>query len=473
MNETYSETADRERWNRFAAMAPEEIRAFERDVMRRLCDLSLIPPTIDTAPAARYRNAALPFAQAPGIARTPRGRLWCLWLGSEDGPTSFMVAACSDDQGDTWSDVRMAVDSLSERQPAPRSIRDSCFWMDPRQRLWLFMNQTMNYEDGRDGIWATVCPDPDSDTPHWSAPKRIADGMLLNKPIVLSSGEWMAATGLVEKLDASPQPPVAGKDTCPDAPGGPESGRRADGCYAGPWPNTMIYPGMDEDRPLEKLRKVEGFLSRGIPLMPVNGPIFADLFPELDPYRGVNILVSSDAGTTWQRRATVPSPNPWWHEPMVVERRDGSLWMLVRNETGVVETCSTDQGKTWSPPGLPPKIRHPSSRFHLRRLASGNLLLVKHGATIDAHEGRSQLTAWLSRDDGRSWSGGLMLDERRGVSYPDSTQAPDGTLFIVYDRGRTTCAEILLARLTEQDILAGRLVSPGSRLKVIVRSAER
>lgn len=58
MNETNAESADRGRWNRFASLSPGEIRACEKDVMRRLCDPSLIPPAIDTAPAARYRIAA-------------------------------------------------------------------------------------------------------------------------------------------------------------------------------------------------------------------------------------------------------------------------------------------------------------------------------------------------------------------------------------------------------------------------------
>ncbi len=36
---------------------------------------------------------------------------------------------------------------------------------------------------------------------------------------------------------------------------------------------------------------------------------------------------------------------------------------------------------------------------------------------------RSHLTAWLSEDDGKTWRGGLMLDERATVSYPDGFQA--------------------------------------------------
>ena len=45
-----------------------------------------------------------------------------------------------------------------------------------------------------------------------------------------------------------------------------------------------------------------------------------------------------------------------------------------------------------------------------------------------------------------------MLDERKGISYPDGFQAPDGTIFISYDRNRDTDGEILLARFTEADV---------------------
>ncbi len=56
------------------------------------------------------------------------------------------------------------------------------------------------------------------------------------------------------------------------------------------------------------------------------------------------------------------------------------------------------------------------------KLLSGNWLLVKHGA-LDAladvseekhpqNKGRSHLTAFLSRDEGATWEGGLLLDGR-------------------------------------------------------------
>lgn len=193
----------------------------------------------------------------------------------------------------------------------------------------------------------------------------------------------------------------------------------------------------------------------------------ANLFPELDPYRGVNVFVSADQGATWQRRGHVVMPNPDWHEPMIVQRKNGSLWMLARTNKGLVQCTSPDLGRTWSEP-TPSTINHPVARFHLRKLASGRILLVKHGDTIETHEGRSKLKAFLSDDDGLTWQGGLLLDERNGISYPDGFQAPDGTIHISYDRNRSSDGEILMARFTEQEVLNGTLSQPDSKLKILI-----
>lgn len=77
----------------------------------------------------------------------------------------------------------------------------------------------------------------------------------------------------------------------------------------------------------------------------------------------------------------------------------------------------------------------------------------------------------LSEDDGHSWLGYLLLDERSNISYPDAVQAEDGRIFIIYDRERSQAKEILLAIVTEEDILSGRIVKEQSVLKHIVNKA--
>ena len=67
--------------------------------------------------------------------------------------------------------------------------------------------------------------------------------------------------------------------------------------------------------------------------------------------------------------------------------------------------------------------------------------------------------AFVSHDDGQTWQGGLMLDEREKVTYPDGVQAPDGTIYIVYDHNRMPDGEVLMATFTEDDVRAGKPVS--------------
>lgn len=383
----------------FEGLSADELKAQEKAAMRGVANLSLMPPTVNTSPLPKYDYDQLDYGMTIGIAQTLKGRLWAAWVGGEDGPKSFMVAATSDDNGETWSKPRLAIDCLSPTLPLPRSVIVGNLWTDPTGKLWFFFDQTMNHYDERQGLWATTCANPDAADPVWSAPQRIWHGAVLNKPTVLANGEW---------------------------------------------------------------------------LLPVEFPNFAGIgpmrgaHPELHDLRGSNVFASTDQGQTWERRGLVRFPKPNWPEHMFVELKDGRIWMLARTGNGIMQSFSADGGRTWTEPSLPPGIKQPVARFHIRRLDSGRILLVKHGATIDSHEGRSQLTAWLSDDEGATWQGGLMLDERTGVSYPDGFQAPDGTIYISYDRNRSTDGEILLARFTEADILAGKLVDENSRLRLLI-----
>lgn len=173
-----------------------------------------------------------------------------------------------------------------------------------------------------------------------------------------------------------------------------------------------------------------------------------------------SVGISADEGRTWTLHGAVKS-KPWALENMIVELKDGRLWMLIRTNSGVLwQSHSTDKGRTWSE-GNPSTIKSPGSRFYIRRLSSGNLLLVNH----HKFTGRSHLTAQLSTDDGATWNDGLLLDERGGVSYPDGVQDRDGLIWITYDRDRNGAGEILLAKFREEDVAAGKDVSGAVTLK--------
>jgi predicted neuraminidase len=409
--------------SRFAAMSPAEISehvsglarqfrdaektaspqddGFPRELLKQIADVTLIPPTINTNPLPEFDYDKLDYAMTLGLERTPGGRLWAAWVAGEDGPEAFMVAATSDDGGETWSKPRFVINSHIPGFPVRTSVIVGNFWTDPLGRLWFFFDQTINHYDGRQGLWASICENPDADEPEWSTPVRLWHGSVLNKPTVMSNGEWWL---------------------------------------------PVEFPAIK-------------------PVLPMEG-----VHNSLEPLRGANVLVSTDQGRTWELRGRVRFPNSNWDEHMFVELKDGRAWMLARvgdGENGVRQSFSSDGGRTWTEPDRPTFV-HPVARFHVRRLASGRLLLIKHGETIDTHQGRSKLTAWLSEDEGKTWLGGLMLDERNGISYPDAIQQPDGAIIATYDRERGTLGEIYMARFREEDILARKPVSPDTRLQHLI-----
>ncbi len=357
---------------------------------------SLSPPTICFAPDAAYEKCSRNFEGIPGIEVTRSGRIWATWYsgGSGEGPDNYVLLVTSNDGGISWSPPRAIVDP-------PGEVRafDPGLWMDPLGRLWWYWSMSKAHPenscyDGRAGVWAVLCTDPDQDAPAWSEPRRLANGIMMNKPTVTSDGAWLF--------------PVAVWGTC------------------------------------------------------------KPLLEELTAEQFSNILESRDAGETFILKGGANVPTRTFDEHMVIELRDRRLWMLVRTASGIGQSFSSDGGRTWTP-GEPSKLKGPNSRFFIRRLQSGNLIFIGHDSDGQHTEGenkawpgRSRLKAWLSRDDGVTWEGGLMLDERKNVSYPDGAQDTQGKIHIIHDRERHLVREILFSSFREEDVLAGNCVSPKS-----------
>lgn len=280
--------------------------------------------------------------------------------------------------------------------PAQTRCFDPSLWIDPLGRLWLTWAQMT---DG--GLYAAVCDDPDAAEIVFSEPRRIGWGVMMNKPLALRSGEW-------------------------------------------------IFPIAVWDSRLSSVwsKKVDG-----------------ELRPLPERESGAFAYVTYDNGAHFQRLGGVRVPSRHFDEHMFFEREDGVLAVYVRTKYGVGSALSYDKGKTWGQPG-PSGHAGPDSRFHIRRLRSGRVLLINH---LNFH-GRDHLAAMLSEDDGKTFPYHLMLDERENVSYPDAAETSDGTIYITYDRERgyantldgacSQAREILLAKITEEDILGGSLRMP-------------
>lgn len=324
------------------------------------------------------------FQGIPSLAISPSGRLWATWYAGitpGEDQNNYVIVSTSGDNGKTWTE------SLITDPDAEGPIRafDPELWLDPTGTLWSFWSETVGHNGTIAGLWARTNSHPDQCDSKWSKPRRLTDGIMMCKPTVLSSGEWVFPVSTWRDTDNS-----------------------------------------------------------------------------------ARTIVSTDKGKTFKLRGAchIPKKVRNFDEHMIVERKDNSLWMLVRTLYGIGESVSKDRGKTWGEL-TPSSILHTPARFFIRRLQSGNLLLVKHGP-VGKKTRRSHLSAFLSEDDGKTWSGGLLLDERNGVSYPDGQQDEKGLIHIIYDYSRTKDRKILIAKFTEKDILAGNPKSATVSLRMIV-----
>ena len=243
--------------------------------------------------------------------------------------------------------------------------------------------------------------------PVWGAPRRIGHGHVINKPIVLSNGDWAMAGYMTETWTNSNYACVAGAFAELDAERG-----------------TTCYVSADRGATWEKRGTVRGLES---------------------DWNESQLVELKDGRLRVFMRATV-----------------GYGRMMVAD--------STDGGRTWTKPFSLPSMDNPNSRFQVTRLKGGRLLFVTHGtpaASCKDNQGRDRLTAYLSEDDGATWLGGLELWHGY-ASYPDCCQGPDGTIYVTHDHDRGGAAEIWLHRFTERDVLAGRIVSREGKLNLLV-----
>jgi hypothetical protein len=378
---------------------------FGQDVIENIGikNLTLKPIEVISPPPERYLLPEnIRYQTGPSITISKGGRLWVTIMtgGRNEDIDNYVDLITSGNGGKTWTQPIFALDI-----PGPMRTFDPAIWTDPNGTVWWFWCQVYSMWDGRGGLWAMTCDNPDKVDAQWSPPRRLCDGVMKNKPIVTSKGEWWL---LVEQWQ---------------------------------W-NTPF--GWNLPNPLpEWFHKSE--------------------------YIGANVYASTNYGKNWQYLSTakVPTDARTCDEHMVVELADGSFRMLLRTQYGIGESLSNDNGRTWTDV-VPSKIRNPSSRFFFARLVSGNILLIKNGQ-LDTKTSRKQITAFLSEDDGQTFPYSLVLDPREGVSYPDACQDIDESIYAVHDYDRTGKGEIILDHFTEEDIKAGKIVSEKGQLQQIIR----
>lgn len=332
----------------------------------------------------------------PGIEVTANGRIFSTFYsgGTKEEVENFAVLLKSDN-GANFGEPIAAVYSPCHR------CYDPCLWIDPLNRLWLIWSHAPDF-----GVWAVICENPDADILDWSNPIKIGKDVMMNKPTVLSTGEWLF--------------PIA------------------------VWNHGVRTGGFNSENE--------------------------------DGDRKAFAYKTVDNGKTFTKMGGADIPERSFDEHMLLELTDGRIAMYIRTHYGIGVSFSHDRGKTWTL-GERTDLGGPDSRFFIRRLPSGRILLINHDMSVA--RGRSHLAAFLSEDDGKSWKYKLLLDDRANVSYPDAAIGKDGYIYITYDRERggfrktldetySAAREVLYAKITEDDIINGRITNPESKLQCII-----
>jgi len=171
--------------------------------------------------------------------------------------------------------------------------------------------------------------------------------------------------------------------------------------------------------------------------------------PQAFTYAGkfdTTVLFSDDGGKIWQQSPSilrVPTPDITTIlgaiEPVLLELKNGRIWMLIRTQQGRFFESFSRDGAVWSSP-QPSSILSSDSPAALTRLQDGRIVLIWNNCLRFpyAYGGRQVLHAAISEDEGATWRGyrEVVRDPHRnrppppsgdhGISYPFPALTRDG-----------------------------------------------
>lgn len=334
------------------------------------------------------------------LVETPEGDLFVAWFHGSGERTADDVkieGARLRRGSNQWS----ARFTLADTPGYPDT--NCCLFIDPQNRLWL--------------MWPTILANT------WESALmkyRISSRYSADGPPQWDANEVMHVTPGPEFDTALAEFATRTLATLgPDAPGAERNQRVKD------WLESLQKKASD------KLTRRLGWFTRAHPIV-LDGkrlivPLYSDGF-------SVSLMnISDDWGKTW--RTSTPLLGAGNIQPSIVQRRDGSLYTLMRDNgpppKRLHQSESRDRGETWSPV-TDSDIPNPGTGAEIIALRNGHWLLVNN----DLERGRHRLTAQLSDDEGRTWKWKRALehapDESARFHYPSVIQAKDGTLHVTY-----------------------------------------
>ena len=183
----------------------------------------------------------------------------------------------------------------------------------------------------------------------------------------------------------------------------------------------------------DKLSQRLGWMTRAHPLVLDAQRLIVPLYS--DGFNCSLMAISDDWGTNWH--TSTPLMAAGNIQPSIVRRKDGSLYMLMRDNgpppKRLHQSESRDRGETWSPV-TDSKQPNPGSGAEVISLRNGHWVLISN----DTERGRHSLAVQCSDDEGRTWKWKRHLEfdepgsEAGSYHYPTIIQAKDGSLHASY-----------------------------------------
>ncbi|EHQ30075.1 exo-alpha-sialidase [Mucilaginibacter paludis] len=123
----------------------------------------------------------------PTITADNNNNLFAAWYSGykSEGPGNYITVSVSKDLGKSWLDNEAII-----TPNANTLIRffDACLWTDPHGHVYLFWGKVKSklLWDGRGGVWYSRLSFV-NDSLKFDTPKRLSDGIMMNKPICINN----------------------------------------------------------------------------------------------------------------------------------------------------------------------------------------------------------------------------------------------------------------------------------------------
>lgn len=269
------------------------------------------PAQIIWSPGNQYAKDTRLWQGCPSIERTGK-RLWAAWFsgGTREPDTKNYGIISYKDEANGWVDPAMVITHPDSNV----RVMDTQLWTDPEGSLWVFWVQNTGAKgfDGVWGTWAVRIKNPETQVPACTTPRRLCNGLMRNKPIALSTGEW-----LLPSYD---------------------------------WVNhqSAVYISRD---------KGESWTLQGGPINPPVSNFYEHMCVELKNgniwmlQRNIQGSVSANKGKDWTPLDTIPELTSANSRLYIGRLRSGNLLLVYNNDRksrkNITAFLSEDEGKTW------------------------------------------------------------------------------------------------------------------------------